>query len=40
MQGWYDSENHIARLTDPCVHCTFQGLMDDKWKDRGLVRHL
>lgn len=37
VQGWYDSENNVAKLTDPCLHCTRQGLLDDQYKDRGLV---
>ena len=37
VQGWYDEERKVAVLTDPCTHCTWQGLMDAVSKDSGLV---
>ncbi|KAF5842109.1 kinase-like domain-containing protein, partial [Dunaliella salina] len=37
VQGWYDVEARKAYLTDPCVLCSWIGLMDDDYKDRGLV---
>lgn len=35
VQGWYDQEAKKAVLTDPCIHCSEIGLLDDK--DRSLV---
>lgn len=38
VQGWFDKESNLVRLTDPCVHCPpFHGLVDDQHKDRSLV---
>lgn len=34
LQGWYDETNKEATLTDPCVHCTKIGLLDEKDRSR------
>lgn len=36
VQGWYDEDKQKAILTDPCVHCSVVGLLDNE--DRTLVR--
>lgn len=35
VQGWYDEDKQKAILTDPCVHCSVVGLLDNE--DRTLV---
>ena len=38
VQGWFnqDQEKQVY-LTDPCVHCSRPNLMDDQFKDGGLI---
>lgn len=37
VQGWFNQDEKRVYLTDPCVHCSRPNLMDDQFKDGGLI---